>query len=690
MPRGDFNVILLIPLCFLLLFFTLTGRVIGGLRLGFGHAFVVSVVIFYLWVIVTTNLLSFFHILSFWPLLITWLISCGLLLLQIRHIRQHVNELFARLKNIATENPLPFWITFVLFTIFGGGTFLSAILYPVNNGDSLFMHLPRVFFALQFQSIAPYPTSVFQQFAAYPLGSWTITQVVILGGSAYWAVNLVQWMSYLLSTVICLLIARRMHANAWGQTITMAAALTVTGAILQASTTQYDLVFATVLLSAVYFSVCILRAEDSNNKSLMCLLGISLGLSLIAKVTVIPLFLPFFIWVAGTLWKRVGAASALYRMMIVVLLAVTVASPWLIRNVVMFEGDILLSRQAHMVGISDRSPGPLWANLWRAFFMEFSTPAPLLNRTFEQVADIVGSALGTPITSTINTEFEKYQFKLFESAPIHHDYQASPFTWWLILLSLLSVFIMRKPPRMTRSYALCSVSGFLLTGTLITWHPYLARTLTPALIVGAPLIGVVMGEVLTRTSGRAKVARLCFSILLIGSLLLGGLALFYNRTNPLLPDAWLGLPEPHALGWWDTPREELAYRITTPTLEPAINTLRIYLEEHQPQAVLFIGNSLDGNSIDGLSWPLLQLFDSSTVVWQEGTTILPSTKAFVGMRPTAVPDLIILQESKYPDQDIMEYRGASFTRSSTMYVPARVDYGQPEHWFSVWVGESVQ
>jgi len=645
-----------------------------------GHAFATTILITFLWIAITTVALSFFAALSYWPVLIIWLAPCIALLTQTHRIRRSVAYLYARIRSIASNQPVAFWTIFSVFTLFITGAFLSAVLYPVSNGDSLFAHIPRIFFAIQTQSIAPYPTSVIEQVISYPLASWTLTQVTILNHNAYWAVNLVQWMCYPASVILCLLIARKMKATIWGQAFAVIAALTVTGAILQASTTQYDLVFSVPLLVAIYFGLCFISATDSSKKNaFVCLLGTALGVALLAKITIVPLFLPFSLWLIYVSLKKNGLLITCKRVAVAILLALIIASPWLIRNEVVFNGDILLSKQAETVSIPNKTPGPMWANMWRAFFTEFSTPIPAANQVFEHVAGMIGGALGTPLTSTVDTEYGMYHFTLFENANIHHDRQASPFSWWLILLSTVTILVMRKPSNATRVYALCSICGFLLTGTLITWQPFLGRTLTPALLVGAPLVGVVMGEIMTRASVWARIFRVVFALLLAGSLLLGGLALFYNRTNPLLPDEWLGLPKPYAYGWWDTPREQLSYVVTTPTLEPAVSKLRAYIHEHDPQVILFIGDRLHGPA-----WPLLQLFKPPATVGQAGVGIAPATRLFTNNTLTRMPDLIISEESQPPHQDSMEYKGTEFVRNDTVYTAARPDYGQPEQWITLW------
>jgi len=673
---------ILIPLCFLLLMLFLSGRMIGGIRFGFGHAFTTAIIMVFLWVIISTVALSWVHALSFWPVLFCWLGPCLALLAQLKHNRASCKDLFGRLKRIIRGHRGLFWALAAVVTIFALGTFLSATLYPVSNGDSLSMHLPRVFFAIQARSVAPYPTSVIQQLITYPLCSWTITQVVILSRSSYWAVNLIQWACYVPSALLCVLIARKMQAGAKGQAIALLTALTVTGAILQASTTQYDLLFALTALAAIYFCLCLIAAKTTSGQTvLILLLGISLGVSLVAKVTIAPLFLPFFIWLAIILCKTRSLKTALLNCLMVILLAVVVASPWLIRNAADFNGDVLLSRQSYWTSIPDKSPGAVWANMWRAFFMEFSTPIARLNQAFEQPARIIGGALGTPLTSTLDTEAPGHHFALSTSANIHHDQQASPFTLWLILTALITVIIMRKSPPHARPYGVCALGGFLLTGTLITWQPYLARTLTPALMAGAPFVGVVAETAFMRRSAKATMARILFAVLLIGSLSLGGLALCYNRTNPLLPDSWLGLPAPYPAGWWDTPREELAYKVTTPTLGPAIQAMRTYLTAHSPHNVLFIGDRID---TDGPTWPLLQLFSPGTVVSQAGTMITPASRRFTPTWHVKAPDLIVSQGTQEPSKEQLVYQGVTYARYRAIYVAARPNYYDAQ-WLTLWM-----
>jgi hypothetical protein len=120
-------------------------------------------------------------------------------------------------------------------------TLFTALLYPPNTWDSMTYHMPRVVHWISLQSVDFYPTQITRQNNQLPLAEYAIMQLQLLSGEDRFA-NLVQWVSYL--CLICLgpLVAKELGLTARQQRISALVVATLPMAILQASSTQNDLV----------------------------------------------------------------------------------------------------------------------------------------------------------------------------------------------------------------------------------------------------------------------------------------------------------------------------------------------------------------------------------------------------------------------------------------------------------------
>jgi 4-amino-4-deoxy-L-arabinose transferase-like glycosyltransferase len=156
---------------------------------------------------------------------------------------------------------------------------VQIILIPQNNMDSLSTHLSRIGFWLQHGSFFPWQTTMLNQ-VWYPVVAQLQTYWTVLFLGTDRMVGSVQWLAALISGVGVFGVARLMgysqRSSAFAALIFMAFPLVV----LQATTTQTDLVTAVFFIPAVYF--LILGIKDGQY-SLLSLSAISIGLGIGVK-----------------------------------------------------------------------------------------------------------------------------------------------------------------------------------------------------------------------------------------------------------------------------------------------------------------------------------------------------------------------------------------------------------------------
>ena len=188
---------------------------------------------------VSTEFLSLLQALSFSSVLAAWspfLLVCFVVVILLIYQRSHdlsssVIRRFTPLTAILVGA-----IAFLL-----AATFVTAIVYPPNNWDSMTYHMPRVVHWISNNNISFYTTGITRQNYQMPLAEFAIMHLQILTGFDLYA-NLVQWVSFLVLICLGCLTAAELGLNNRQQLISAIVIATLPMAILQASSTQNDLV----------------------------------------------------------------------------------------------------------------------------------------------------------------------------------------------------------------------------------------------------------------------------------------------------------------------------------------------------------------------------------------------------------------------------------------------------------------
>jgi len=213
-------------------------------------------------IVVSTEVLSLFrgittpHIISLW-LAVVLLAAFGL--------RDRVSSGWAILRRWRPHELGPVdWVPAAALFVLFGGTLASALLYPTTNYDSLAYHMPRVFFWMQNQTVAHFPTAEARQLFSSTFVEYSVLQLKALSGGGERLANLVQWTAYVFAVLTVSLIAKELGASRSGQHLSAIVGASVPMALLQASTTQNDLTCALWCLIAIYAGLRLLGALDTN------------------------------------------------------------------------------------------------------------------------------------------------------------------------------------------------------------------------------------------------------------------------------------------------------------------------------------------------------------------------------------------------------------------------------------------
>lgn len=349
-------------------------------------------IVIFAFIAASTEVLSSIHEISFPALLTAWLLFLLVCFVAVfRHGRKEGFSLPVLQRITPLTVILVGAIAFILAT-----TFAAAILYPPNNWDSMTYHMPRVEHWISNKSVSFYPTAITRQNYQMPLAEFAIMHVQILTSCDLYA-QLVQWISFLILVCLCLLIAGELGLSSGQQLISAIVIATLPMAILQASSTQNDLVVSSFLMS---FGLFMLRLRENLSAENLLLAAISLGLALLTKGTAFLYCAPVGISLAvPVLMARVHdrprllKASAALSSVVIIALLLNARHFW--RNFHLYGHP--LSTEGEVYFNEDISAAILVSNILRNGALHLGTPSGRINRFQHRALQVVlGSYLNNP------------------------------------------------------------------------------------------------------------------------------------------------------------------------------------------------------------------------------------------------------------------------------------------------------
>jgi hypothetical protein len=255
-----------------------------NLKRQIGFALILSILVLSLLITFSTEYLSFFHVFNRTGLTTFWILVSGIL------VYFHRKKQYAFLKVVkATINSTKNLILEAKVFTKSIGVILILLLtlivvqgyvYPPNNWDSMTYHLPRISHWILNNSIENFPTNITRQIYSPPFSEYAIAQTSILCDSDRF--NYIVQFFYFLGT--CFLVVEILKMFTQNKKILYGAfclSITLPEAVLQASSTQNDIVHSFFLISALYFTLRFLKIQNVENASFF---GIATGLALLSKI----------------------------------------------------------------------------------------------------------------------------------------------------------------------------------------------------------------------------------------------------------------------------------------------------------------------------------------------------------------------------------------------------------------------
>lgn len=515
-----------------LLHFLLMWQVVFIYKKDWRSAFVSAALYFGLFICILTELLSVFNSLGFVGVLSGWLIYgiCLSVFLFVKYKKGEFSVLKIPFSFLRKKESL--FLGFLLLV-----TFFIAVCYPPNNWDSMTYHLPRIEHWLQNGNLDHYYTSNLRQVVSAPFAEIAILHGRVLSGDD-WLMNLVQWSAYLGTIIVISRIAASLGLDRRKQIIASLFFATLPMAILQASSTQTDLVEA-------FWIVCLIDRFFSWKKERTLLLsvdfGIALGLAILTKGTAYAFALPFVAYFAILCCKdyrkyMVGAVLAA-----VICLAINM--PHFTRNYISYKNPLGIHSDKT---VSDFSLSSFAISFVSGAYVNVPVPLPFSIEINNALKEVDKSKF--PYGSLLVHSYGSWKNDIKNIPPFHEDTARNTLHFIIFLIALFVSLYKKK----YRVYASLVALSWCVFAFFIPWQPWVTRLQVPLFAISAPLFAALFdSEKRLRSLNFILLFICCFSLL----------PLFFNRIRPLLSINQI----PVIKNWtvkeniWNTSRERLLF-----------------------------------------------------------------------------------------------------------------------------------
>lgn len=595
------------------------------------HIAVKALLYWYIFISISTEALSYLHLLERNYILLTeFFFWAALLFFYHQEIRQKIQVI-----NIRSKGVLFILILFLL-------TFIQGFFSAPSTTDSMVYHLPRVMYWMQEKTLFQDVIRNSHDYMA-PFGEYILLHLYLIFDNDR-MLFFSQWIAYVVSVVLVGIIASQFGADQKTKQLVRLFTATLPIAAMQASSTQVDMVVTVLVLMSLYLSM-LLRQFYTIKHSI--LLGFVIGLGFLTKATfvfnvLIPIGLLFFS-------LRRQFKKLILIIVPILLLTIILQFRFLSQNLLLygnFLGVKVSEKGEEAVYINEViNPSSVLSNLVRNFLVHLPIPifSSYIQNAVVQLHNLIGFDINDPRITCCGTEFSVKSILYPQE-----DIVANPIHLIIIISGGFLFFYKRKQlninPQIKILYLL-TIASFILFSAFIKWQPFHPRLEIPFFVVGTMSAVIILNYV-----GKVRV-------LYIGAVLSGIIALavillnvsrpyisydvFYNMVKALKPPL-ASVPE----AFYVKPRQQQYFNARYYWYEPYGKIINLLKKENNIELAFNLG--------DGFEYPLWTLFRKYRLKYQ----IVPMSKLS--------KNTIIISTSKDP-----------YTREGylTECIKTEIDYG---------------
>lgn len=429
--------------------------------------------------------ISFTSILSFWIFVVA-ISTFGLQTIEGK--REKIQILVEKLKIECSKEVLLLISIIIILSI----TLFLALISPVNNTDSLTYHLSRIMYWIQDSHLSHFATNNHRQVAYNIFSELAILHFYILGKTDF-AANLVQWFSFAGAIFGCTLLVKQLGGSIKTQWFAGFIAATIPMIVLQATSTQNDLVVSFFVVSGVIFFFKYIKDFDGLNAIFF---GLSLGLAELTKGTGYIFLFPFCIWLAFSVLKQKKwwkSSRILLGLILIVLISVSINLGYYARNWAVFNDP--LGHASDRISLENHSFSALVSNITRqlALHVGMHSPGNFWNDFWMTLLLKLHLILGISISDPLTTFGTDSIFKIPRFTTTE-DFSGNFLHFFLFLgASFFYVFKKDKNKVLSLFWFAC-VFGFLMFCFLLRFQLFGSRLHSPFFLLISCFCAFVVAE----------------------------------------------------------------------------------------------------------------------------------------------------------------------------------------------------
>ena len=459
---------------------------------------VAAAVIWGFQVALITELLSFAHLYSLLPVILSWVAASAATMALHRKFSVDCCSFTATPPEggfrLDAAGPLAgvFWaFAGVIFFL----TFLVAVIAPPNTSDALAYHMPRVIYWFMHGTVAFFPAEDYHRLVQSPFAEYTMLLTYLLSfGDRF--VNLVQWFGFAWSAVAAAGIARSFGGAAATQALAAFVVAVIPSAILQATGAKNDCYLALWVLAACF---AMLRFKETSAPFWLMISGASLGLALLTKNTAL-LFVPFLLASVVLTFSKQLQSQARRLAPAFAILALLIVSPHWVRTYSLsgspFGFASAYGKEAYRFRNDNLSPSSIAANVLRNASLHIVTPSKEWNRKFEGILKSTMIAIGADPDDPAAV-WTGYKFQI-PDLQRHEALTGNQLHFLFALLAACFVFRHRKEEqsRTLLYYTVGLLLAALAFSAALRWQPWHTRLHLTLFVAATPLIAVAAARAL--------------------------------------------------------------------------------------------------------------------------------------------------------------------------------------------------
>ena len=449
---------------------------------GWRRSLLRSLVIWGIWIVASTEVLSLFHGITGLGLSLVWTAFIAVCLSGLYRSRKPQAGLKG--KNFVSGKLLvPIAAIFLL-------TGLVAWLAAPDTSDSLNYHMPLVAHWAQNRSVEHFSTGIEQQNSRPPFAEYAILHFYVLGQGDRLA-NFVQWLAMCGSVIGVSLLAALLGAAPVGQYLAAIFVASLPMGIVQASSTMNDYVVGLwmVCVAEAFLSIW-LEANTVETISVGFLAGAA-GLAIATKPTAFAYLLPFALAMAILLLRRVSLARFAGFLVMTLFVCGALNAGSMLRNTITYGNPMEPSQAAlHTNELHDWRG--LVSNLLRNAGLQASTPWAQVNYQISRLIQGIHFKMGVALDDARTTAHGEFWIRPV-SAVVGEDTAPNPLHAYLIVAMVIFAMVMHKKVRWTTSaYLVMVLATFVIFSYIFKWQIFGSRYHLPFFVLMGAVVGVML------------------------------------------------------------------------------------------------------------------------------------------------------------------------------------------------------